>query len=82
MLQARNITRVFNVAGSFAEGDDDEALREAEMTEMTMEAEDEEGCPMLENHLEACMKFLQASAESVVAHCVAGLNRSSPIVAA
>ena len=78
------ITHVLNVAGVVASPQSDIYTIEG-ITSMVIEAEDEDGYPMLALHLENARSFITAARNSggkCVVHCVAGINRSGVIVAA
>eukprot|EP00797_Seminavis_robusta_P009928 Sro1724_g293660.2 (1023) ;mRNA; f:1942-5615 len=83
LLKRIGITHVLNVAGKVGEGDMD-AYRKANIKTKTVDAEDEEGYPMLEKHFDEFQQFLRSSPRGsrIVVHCVAGLNRSGLLVAA
>ena len=84
-LQECGITHVLNVAGSGAAGLDEEGYAAIGIKNRIIEAEDEEGYPLLENHFENAFKFIKEAKESggkCLIHCEAGLNRSGLLVCA
>lgn len=83
-LKALGITHVLNVAGKAAIGPENEYTA-AGITVKNIEADDEEGYPMLANHLGEAQKFISSAHVTngrCVVHCIAGINRSGVIVAA
>jgi hypothetical protein len=58
---------------------------ELDVTYHRIEADDDEGYPMLDLHLDACQNFISKAKDGngrCLVHCEAGLNRSGVIVAA
>jgi atypical dual specificity phosphatase len=83
-LKELGITHVLNVAGKFA-SPAEEIYSKEEICVKVIEAEDEDGYPMLRKHLADSRLFIQEARKSggkCVVHCVAGINRSGVIVAA
>lgn len=84
-LKELGITHVLNVAGPSAKMDT-YAYENAGIASLNLDAEDEEGYPMLSQHLERCMAFYtdckSTAIGKLVIHCQAGINRSGVIVAA
>lgn len=81
-LQNMGITHVLNMAGPLAAGPVKEYAR-AGITYHEINAEDEEGYPLLGRHWEEARNFLgQETMRKCVVHCHAGINRSATIVAA
>lgn len=83
-LRERSITHVLNCAGIPARGPRAD-YEEAGIQYCEIEAEDEEGYPMLSRHLKEARRFIQTcriAGGRVVVHCMAGINRSGVIVCA
>ena len=85
-LKSLGITHVVNVAGKSAEGPAEEYCA-AGINVLNVDADDEEGYPMLEKHLSEVHAFVNETRTGtysgrVVVHCVAGINRSGVILAA
>jgi predicted protein tyrosine phosphatase len=84
LLQALHITHVLNVAGRAAQGPH-KAYIAAGIAVLNIDADDEEGYPMLSRHLAECRAFIEEARQAngrCVVHCVAGINRSGVVVAA
>ena len=84
-LKELQITHVLNVAGPSAMMES-KVYKNVGIVSLNLDADDEEGYPMLSKHLERCKAFYAEckSIESgkMVVHCQAGINRSGVIVAA
>ena len=83
-LEAFCVTHVLNMAGQHARGPTD-AYGAAGIRYKEIAAEDEDGYPLLERHLEDARAFIGEAREAggrCLVHCAAGLNRSGTIVAA
>jgi len=84
LLRGSQITHVLNVAGRAAQGPAAE-YEAAGINVLNIEADDEEGYPMLARHLADCRSFIAAARSAngrCLVHCVAGINRSGVVVAA
>lgn len=84
LRERHQITHVLNVAGRAAQGPASE-YEAAGIEVLNIEADDEEGYPMLTLHLAKCRSFIAAARSAngrCLVHCVAGINRSGVIVAA
>jgi len=78
------ITHILNAAGPPARGKSEEYAADGIET-LEFDAEDEEGYPMLEKHLESALAFIASAKNSggkCLVHCVAGISRSGVLVAA
>ena len=84
-LKELGITHVLNVAGPSAKMET-QTYENAGMVSLNLDADDEEGYPMLSQHLERCRAFYtdckSTASGKLVIHCQAGINRSGVIVAA
>lgn len=83
-LKELGITHVLNVAGKATANVDINYLEHG-IEHFDIEADDEEGYPMLPWHLESARAFIQRSVKaggSCLVHCRAGVNRSGVLVAA
>jgi atypical dual specificity phosphatase len=83
LLQAFGVTHVLCAAGRIAQSRAD--LAAAGISSLTLQAEDEEGYPMLERHLSDASAFIrsaEAAGGRCLVHCVAGINRSGVLVTA
>lgn len=86
-LRELGITHVVNAAAGQSCPNADVDYESASIRVMRLNAEDEEGYPMLERHLEPTQSFIaQAALENkdarILVHCRAGVNRSGLLVAA
>jgi atypical dual specificity phosphatase len=83
-LKELKITHVLNVAGMGSRGPVEEYARRG-ISMLEINACDEEGYPMLADHMEEARAFIEKARSSegrCVVHCAAGINRSGVIVAA
>mmetsp|Transcript_83098 Transcript_83098/g.161750 ORF Transcript_83098/g.161750 Transcript_83098/m.161750 type:complete len:254 (+) Transcript_83098:61-822(+) len=83
-LDELKITHVLNVAGRPAKGPASKYTAKG-IQVLNIDADDEEGYPMLAKHLAEARAFIgqaRSSGGRCVVHCVAGMNRSGVIVAA
>lgn len=86
-LQRLGITHVLNLAGPMAlKSSTIRAYRRAGIEYLQLDADDEEGYPLLEKHWQSAHDFIGKAESSrgkkCVVHCVAGMNRSGLVVAA
>jgi predicted protein tyrosine phosphatase len=85
-LKERGITHVLNVAGPSAKISDETKYAKNNITALNIDADDEEGYPMIKRHLKECQTFVnkcrQVKKGKIVIHCHAGINRSGVIMAA
>lgn len=85
-LKERGVTHVLNVAGPSAKMSNGAEYAENNITALNIDAEDEEGYPMIKRHLKTCQSFVNKCKEvqngKIVIHCHAGINRSGVIMAA
>jgi len=78
------ITHILNTAGPPARGNSEEYDADGIET-LEFDAEDEEGYPMLEKHLDSARAFIASAKHSggkCLVHCAAGISRSGVLVAA
>ena len=84
-LRELQITHVLNVAGPSAMMDS-KVYNDVGIKSLNLDADDEEGYPMLSQHLERCRAFYaeckSTENSKMVIHCQAGINRSGVITAA
>ena len=85
-LKTRGITHVLNVAGPSAQIQDGTIYEKNNIIALNIDADDEEGYPMLKKHLMECQLFVNKCKKmkngKIVIHCHAGINRSGVIMAA
>ena len=85
-LKERGITHVLNLGGPSAKIPDETKYAENNILALNIDADDEEGYPMIKRHLEECQSFVnkckQVKDGKIVIHCHAGINRSGVIMAA
>jgi protein-tyrosine phosphatase len=91
LLRSKEITHVLNMAGNSALAKDHRwkqgRYNDAEIVYHSIDAEDEEGYPLLAKYLGEALEFISKSGNGenksqVLVHCIAGQNRSACIVAA
>jgi hypothetical protein len=83
-LKQLGITHVLNVAGVMASPESDIYTQDGIAVKI-IEADDEDGYPMLHRHLEDARLYIAQARKcggKCVVHCMAGINRSGVIVAA
>ena len=82
-LEAFGVTHVLNVAGRHGSTDAGASLASGHY--LQIQADDEEGYPILERHLVEARAFIQRARESggrCLIHCQAGINRSGCLAVA
>jgi len=83
-VRALGITHIINAAGRAARGVAEDYDSQG-IERLEFDADDEDGYPMLERHLDAARTFIASAKKSggkCLVHCVAGINRSGVLVAA
>jgi len=83
-ISALGITHIINAGGPAARGVAADYSSQG-ITVLEFDAEDEDGYPMLDNHLDNARAFIasaKGSGGKCLVHCVAGINRSGVLVAA
>lgn len=86
-LRAHRVTHVLNVAGDAGAPDDavKRSYGEAGIVYECLEADDEEGFPLIERHQVHASSFIRGclrAGGTCLIHCVAGINRSGALAAA
>ena len=84
-LKERGITHCLNVAGGYEKRELLDEYASNGIAYHSIAADDEDGYPMLEYHLEDCRNYVNDAKKTggkCVVHCVAGINRSGVIAAA